>query len=269
MVALSFTVIFPAILEDMVSKADVTIINSTISVSLDPPALLLETYNRLNVDSPVTATVSSSELSIYYMGGMVATGTQPQIDIPVHQPVEFKMSGLTIIFSNTTLDLIMALISSPTVPVHVISHPTVHVLGSDFPIKMDKIFNIPGTQQQFFKTNSINLFKGPENIYTAKAITTSTSNPFPFKFMISNVYLGIHKGSKLLGTYNEKTTLEIPTKSSNDYELLMDTKLINIEVGITQVDIKGNISLVVYNSNNQVDVGIIQIQEENVPLKWV
>lgn len=114
--------------QQVVNQASVSLVNSSISASLHPPQLMLSTVNRLNIDAPLPVVSQPSNLTIEFNGGLVASGTQPLINIPAHSSVEFALGGLNVHFTDATLQLIKAFITTANFSVQVISNPTVVIL---------------------------------------------------------------------------------------------------------------------------------------------
>jgi len=213
----------------------------------------------------------AATLTIQFNGGIVATGTQPQLNLPAHSNVDFTINGLNVMIDGATGDLVVALISNPTVNVQVVSNPTIIVLGSlKYPVNFNKTLTLPGLKQ--FLTNSVMTISiDPNNVYTA-SVSGSSDNPFPYRFVFTYANFEVYANNTGIGTCNEQMSAPIdPGSTTNQLSFSVDIDPNKIQQGITEVDIRGYVSYVGYHPLNETAFihGTRLLNDMNVPVRWI
>jgi len=263
-------VIFPNWVKTVVTEASLTLLNSTISATINPFTLKLSTQTRLNLDTSIPVRLATAPLTIQFNGGDVATGIFPQIDIPAHSSVDFSISGLNILQTLATGELVVNLIQSNSiVPVQIITNPTMIILGGlSYPTSFNKTLLLLGLYK-FFQANYVTVSQPTTTHGLTVQIHFSTYNPFPYSFVITNLKLSIEMtNGTILGNCNEKVQFSIGTVTSNQFSLNMNMNMTNIIYNMKMINLLGQLS---FHGNFLNGTGGVSgnkiINQENVPVR--
>jgi len=264
MVPVCIKVIFPYWINTVVEDSSLTLLNSTISIQLQ-----LSTQIRLNIDTPVPVKLSTAPLKIQFNQNDVATGMLPEIDIsPEDSSVDFEISGLKILQTLATSELVVDLVQSNTmVPVQIIFNPNIIILGGlTYPTSFNKTLQLPGLYK-FFQANYVTI-SAPNNHDLKLQIHFSSDNPFPYSFVITNLKLSIYlNNGTYIGKCDEQVKFSIGTVTSNQFSLNINMNVMNMNMtAMKEVKLLGQVSFYGNFSNGAGVSGNKTIHQENIPV---